>query len=92
MKIRGFRGSTITLPIVAISLLVGTSSGPLWAQQGPSAAPEKVEEVVVTGSRIYQSEAQREQPLSIIDTAKMEATGLTDVGQLLQLHDQSLSL
>jgi outer membrane cobalamin receptor len=36
------------------------------AQQPPAAAPETVQEVVVTGSRILQSVAQSTQPLSII--------------------------
>src|SRR5262249_13157008 len=38
----------------------------------------------VTGSRIAQSEAQREQPLSVINTEAIEKTGLSDMGQLLQ--------
>jgi iron complex outermembrane receptor protein len=68
---------------VAGSLLAWAAAGGALAQTAPAPA-EKVEEVIVTGSRIAQSEAQREQPLSIINTEAIEKTGLAGVGELLQ--------
>ena len=54
------------------------------AAQAPTPGEEKVQEVIVTGSRIAQSEAQREQPLSVISNEAIEKTGLAGVGELLQ--------
>lgn len=72
---------------VAISLLASLASGEALAQTAAEAGqsgPQAPQEVVVTGSRIYQTEAQREQPLSVISTEAIERTGLADVGSLLQ--------
>jgi iron complex outermembrane receptor protein len=68
---------------VAASLLAVSVTGTALAQ-APEASEPKVEEVIVTGSRIAQSEAQREQPLSIISNEAIEKTGLAGVGELLQ--------
>jgi iron complex outermembrane recepter protein len=65
-------------PIVFAAVTTAT------AQDAGPAPPEHIQEVVVTGSRIAQSEAQREQPLSVISTEAIEKTGLSDMGQLLQ--------
>ena len=45
---------------------------------------ETLQEVVVTGSRIIQSSANSQQPLSIIDRAAIDKTGLASIGELLQ--------
>src|SRR5262245_49756343 len=71
-------------PIVATSLLLGFSFSLAHAQQAPAPATPQVEEVVVTGSRIAQDGARPEQPLSVIDHAAIERTGLASVGDLLQ--------
>jgi len=57
---------------------------PAFAQQSPAVASVEVQEVVITGSRIAQSGAQTEQPLSVISAADIEKTGLASVGDLLQ--------
>ena len=69
----------------AVALMLGGAlAGYAPAQQAPSTATETAPpEVVVTGSRIFQTEAQREQPLSIITSEAIEKTGLTDIGTLL---------
>src|SRR6185437_13550453 len=82
------------LAVSAALLGIGSGADVALAQQTPSAtAPatqknkpknEQLQEVIVTGSRIVQSEAQREQPLSVISTAAIQKTGLTDTGTLLQ--------
>src|SRR6187399_2133871 len=75
MKVQGLPAR---ISLVAVPLLTATA----WGQTPtPSEQPQ---EVVVTGSRIYQTEAQREQPLSTISTEAIEKTGLADVGSLLQ--------
>ena len=43
-----------------------------------------LQEVVVTGSRIIQTSANSQQPLSIIDRTAIERTGLASIGDLLQ--------
>jgi iron complex outermembrane receptor protein len=74
--------TTVQVSLVAASLLLsGVSATAQEAAEADKSAPQ---EVVVTGSRIYQTEAQREQPLSTISTEAIEKTGLADVGSLLQ--------
>jgi iron complex outermembrane recepter protein len=74
---------TIPFSTVAASLLAISASGVALAQQTGPASEEKVQEVIVTGSRIAQTEAQREQPLSVIGTEAIEKTGLAGIGDLL---------
>ena len=73
--------------VVVSTLLTVTGPGVALAQQttqsGQTASGESLQEVVVTGSRIAQTEAQREQPLSIISSEAIEKTGLGDIGGLL---------
>jgi len=45
---------------------------------------QQMQEVVITGSRIIQSSANAQQPLSIIDRNAIERTGLASIGDLLQ--------
>ncbi len=52
--------------------------------QEPQDDAGPMQEVVVTGSRIIQSSANSQQPLSIIDRAAIDRTGLASVGDLLQ--------
>jgi iron complex outermembrane receptor protein len=77
---------------VALTLLIAMGAPRVHAQQTSSAdnttsgnANEAaVQEVIVTGSRIRQTEAQREQPLSVISNEAIGKTGLADIGSLLQ--------
>ena len=63
------------------SLLAATVAG---AQNAPENADEKMQEVVITGSRIIQTGVNAQSPISIIDRAAIERTGLASVGDLLQ--------
>src|SRR5690348_16749833 len=45
---------------------------------------QQMQEVIITGSRIIQSSANAQQPLSIIDRNAIERTGLASIGDLLQ--------
>src|SRR5687767_5375464 len=58
------------------------ASGALQAQQADPDA--NMQEVVVTGSRIIQTSANSQQPLSIIDRVAMDRTGIASIGDLLQ--------
>ena len=80
---------------VASACLVGLgATGVVLAQQASPATAtstgatnqksDQLQEVIVTGSRIAQTEAQREQPLSVISTAAIQKTGLADTGTLLE--------
>jgi len=47
-------------------------------------AEDLLEEVIVTGSRIKRADIDSASPVTVIDRAQMEITGLTDVGDMLQ--------
>src|SRR3954452_2350675 len=74
----------VHVTLVAASLLSIGVPATVLAQESSGSEGAAPQEVVVTGSRIYQTEAQREQPLSTISTEAIEKTGLADVGSLLQ--------
>src|SRR3954468_10065453 len=76
--------ATVHVTLVAVSLLSVGAPATVLAQESSGPEGAAPQEVVVTGSRIYQTEAQREQPLSTISTEAIEKTGLADVGSLLQ--------
>lgn len=82
MKIRLAAASHL---FVATTLLAGLRvAGAQEAASQPPPQDPRLSEVVVTGSRIAQSEAQREQPLSVISSEAIEQSGLADIGSLLQ--------
>src|SRR5688572_23971774 len=54
------------------------------AAQTPTTEDDALQEVVITGSRIVQSSANAQQPISIITRDTIEKTGLASVGELLQ--------
>ena len=62
------------------SLFAAATAGAQTADPGEPG----MQEVVVTGSRIIQSSANAQQPLSILDRAAIDRTGLASVGDLLQ--------
>ena len=66
-----------------ILLLSILSAATAVAQDAPP-DDASMQEVVVTGSRIIQSSANSQQPVSIIDRAAIDRTGLASVGELLQ--------
>jgi len=68
------------LKVLLPSLLVAASA----TAQEAKPDDESMQEVVVTGSRIIQTSASSQQPLSIINRADIERTGLASIGELLQ--------
>ena len=67
--------------ILLPSLIAAAVAG---AQNAPAEDDKTLQEVVVTGSRIVQSAINSQQPISIIDRASIERTGLASIGDLLQ--------
>jgi iron complex outermembrane receptor protein len=65
----------VLLPVLAATSAVAQDAKP---------DDESMQEVVVTGSRIVQSSANSQQPISIIDRAAIDRTGLASIGDLLQ--------
>ena len=61
------------------------AAGSVMAQEAPAPAAQQtqLQEVTVTGSRIQQSIAEQTQPLSIINSAQIDRTGLESVGEIL---------
>jgi len=58
---------------------------PLAAQaQEDASSPTQMEEMVVTGSRIKQTDQASQAPVAIIDREQIEKTGVASVGELLQ--------
>ncbi len=68
-------------PIGYLPLLLAAS-----AAQAQTTPPDdqQMQEVVITGSRIIQTSANAQQPISIIDRNAIERTGLASIGDLLQ--------
>lgn len=71
----------------AIAVAVAsTFSGALYAQDAPPAdeGAQKLDAIEVTGSRIKRPELETANPVTVIDREDIIATGITDVGDLLQ--------
>jgi len=78
---------------LAIHLALGISTGALALSVSPGVAAQEadeegdellMEEVLITGSRIKRADIDSASPVTILDRDTMIATGLTDVGSLLQ--------
>src|SRR5271154_4372415 len=68
---------------VAAALLMGCFTGIGHAQIAQTADTQSLSEVVVTGSRIAQSGASAQQPITILNRDEIDKTGLQSVGDLL---------
>ena len=74
----------------AVRLALGMSAGVLAVSVAPSAfaqdsgTDQVIEEIVTTGSRIKRADLESASPVTVIDQDDILATGVTDVGQLLQ--------
>jgi len=62
--------------------LAALSAAPAIAQD--NSADESFEEIVVTGSRIKRNDLESASPVTVVTRADMVATGMTDVGDLIQ--------
>src|SRR3984885_826398 len=69
---------------VAATLLLSAGAERAQSQEAGPTPPDHLSEVIVTGSRIAQTEAQREQPLSVISSDAIDQSDLADIGTLLQ--------
>lgn len=73
----------------AVRLALGAGAGSLAAAYAPASlaqdqAPDDLEEITVTGSRIPRADLASASPVSVIDREDIVITGLTDVGNLIQ--------
>ena len=78
MEIKLLRGAAPRVVAALIGLTVGLAQAQIVGDQG------QLEAVIVTGSRITQSGAAAQQPVSIIDRDIIEKTGLQSLADLLQ--------
>ena len=75
---------------VRLALLVGGASvatfasNAVVAQETPNADSDVVEKISVTGSRIKRTDIESASPVTILDRAALELSGLTDIGDFLQ--------
>src|SRR5688572_8605573 len=74
------KGERMKKPIGYFPFLL--AAGAAYGQAAPDET--EMQEVVITGSRIIQTSANSQQPISIIDRAAIERTGLASIGDLLQ--------
>ncbi len=63
--------------------MVGAVATPAFAQENTENV-EKLDAVVVTGSRIKRADAETAQPVLVVTRADIEKTGLTSVGDVVQ--------
>lgn len=73
----------------AVRLALSASAGSLAALNAPVSlaqdeAPNELEEITVTGSRIPRADLASASPVSVLDRQDIALTGLTDVGNLIQ--------
>src|SRR5882724_3097941 len=78
MEIKPLRGAAPRVFAMLMGLTAGLAQAQVVGEQG------QLEAVIVTGSRITQSGAAAQQPVSIIDRDSIEKTGLQSLGDLLQ--------
>jgi iron complex outermembrane receptor protein len=74
------KGERMKKPIGYFPFLL--AAGAAYGQTAPDET--EMQEVVITGSRIIQTSANAQQPISIIDRNAIDRTGLASIGDLLQ--------
>lgn len=79
-----FRKSAIALAVSSASVLASGFSGSVFAQEEEAADAAKLEVVTVTGSRIRRPDLDGASPVTVINRQELLATGITDVGDLIQ--------
>src|SRR3954469_11152188 len=82
------RASVATLAITVASAAEAQSTLPppdvQNAQAGPSNQPDRIGEIVVTGSRIRRNPLDQESPIVFIDQSDIQKTGLNSINDVLQ--------
>ena len=83
-----FKRKPLTLAmatVLGVASLTSIYTGSVLAQDQDQNAEEEllIEEVVVTGSRIVRKELVSAQPVEVLDSAAIDATGLNNVGDIL---------
>jgi outer membrane receptor protein involved in Fe transport len=80
-------------PLCWAAALAVAGAAPVFAQDQPSAADEtaNLQEVVVTGSRIAAPNEKSASPIQVISSADIQATGKTDISDILYQLPQLLN-
>lgn len=78
-----FRKTPLATAVGAITA-AALASVPVQAQEGPAAADDEIEEVVVTGSRIRRTVDDSPSPVTVIERASIDLTGLESVADVLR--------
>lgn len=73
-----------TWPLCVAATLTAVFASPGWAQSKPQQEESALEEVVITGSRIRQNPLNEPAPILNLSEADLDATGLTNLGAILQ--------
>jgi iron complex outermembrane receptor protein len=77
----------------AVHLVLGLTTGALALAVSPGVAAQQaeeggeeliMEEVLITGSRIKRADIDSASPVTVLERGEIEATGITDVGSLIQ--------
>ena len=83
-------GNTAAFVLATTVALIG-SPNEAAAQATDSTASEQLEEITVTGSRIRRDTFNYSTPITVIDDVEINATGTTNLGDLLQTVPQAIS-
>ncbi|MEO8458937.1 MAG: TonB-dependent receptor [Dokdonella sp.] len=70
--------------IASASAMIALPAAPVHAQDQDAASSEKLETVVVTGSRIRRVDIENASPVFVVDRAQIEKSGKLTIGDLLQ--------
>ena len=70
---------------------VGSLSAVAQQQPQVAAAPEPLQEIVVTGSRIAAPNAVSTSPIEVISSESIETTGKTDISDLITQLPQNMN-
>jgi len=65
-------------------------SGATWAQTGAD-APDEIEEMIVTGTRLPQPNLVSTSPIQVVDAEEIKISGRNDISDILQLLPQNFS-
>jgi iron complex outermembrane receptor protein len=84
MSIYSVRGG-VRRALIAAAIAAGAlPSGVALAQEAPTPQAEPLEEVIVTGSILRRTDAETPSPVTVIDSAQLEARGINTVSEAVQ--------
>lgn len=72
------------LSVTVVAVMSSFSTYHTYAEETASDGSEKVEKIKVTGSLISRTQIEGPEPVQVISSEEIEASGLTNIGDLLQ--------